>query len=430
MSLTGNLESFQLASILQLLHADRKTGALQVREGERWVNVIFQEGSIVYAMASHQHYRLGNLLLARGAITTQQLEQCLAEGKENKQALGKVLVNHNYISIDQLNEFIHNQVEEILYSLFFWETGSFEYRNARLNLSGMVVTRLEVMEIMLEASRRIDEMSVLTKQINSGDMVFLKSSHTEDDRDLILISYEWNVLELIDGERTVHRLVEESGGDKFNVYKALYSLASSGLIRQSKENTPPAPAPLSDSVSGSDSDSVEPTPKTGTEDYSAIISAYHNIFQIIWQNLEPEIGNAAPVLFEESKPEAIPGQKALFDEFHPGSPAPSNVYTIAGNLKTIPGLTNERMFLVESLNRYVLNLLNQVPELLGFATTRTMLVDIEKIIPFLSKYVKDLNINSPIIEDIQKIMTRIKQQINKPAGNKSGGVLSMFKKKK
>lgn len=410
MPLTGNLESFQLANILQLLHNERKTGALQVKDKERWINVIFQDGSIVYAMSSHHHYRLGNLLLARGAITVEQLEQCLAIGKEIKQALGKVLVSHNYISIDQLAVFIRSQVEEILYSMFFWQTGSFEFRDARLNLSGMVVTKLEVMEVMLEASRRIDEMSVLTKQISSGDMVFIKSKNAEDDRNLILISYEWNVLEMIDGKRTINQLVEKSGGDTFNVYKALYSLASSGLIRDSQ------------------SESLPQNP--GTQDYSAIISAYHNIFQIIWQNLEPEIGKAAVVLFEESKPEAQPGQRALFNGFLPGSPAPSNVYKITENMKSLPGLTNEKLFLVESLNRYVLNLLNQVPDLLGFSTTRNMMTDIEKIIPFLSQYIKDLNIDSPIIESIQKIMTRIKQQINKPSGNKPGGVLSMFKKKK
>jgi hypothetical protein len=413
MSLNGNLDSFQLASILQLMHSDRKTGALQVREGERWANVIMRDGAIVYAMASHQHYRLGNLLMARGAVTLEQLQQCLDEGKKKKQALGKVLVDRGYVSTSQLMEFIRSQVEEILYSLFFWESGEFEYRDARLDLSGMVVTSLDILEVMLEASRRIDEMPILKKQVTSEGMVFRKTVPAEEDKNLILISYESNVLELIDGERTVDRLIEESGGDKFNVYKALYSLISSGLIEKVEQ---PEDKP------------VQP-PGTGVEDYSPVITAYHNIFQIIWRNLEPEIGKAASVLFEECKPEAMPGQKALFNNLNMANPAPANVYAIDENLKTIDNVTNVRLFLVESLNRYVLNLLNQVPELLGVTLTRNMLVEIEKVLPYITRYVRDANVNSPIVEDLKKIMARIKQQITNPPKALSDSLLSMFKKK-
>ena len=82
---------------------------------------------------------------------------------EGKKALGKVLVEKGYITAENLEKLIHDQIEEIIFDLFVWDKGDFEYKDARLNLQGMVITRLNVVKLLLEASRRIDEMSIFIK---------------------------------------------------------------------------------------------------------------------------------------------------------------------------------------------------------------------------------------------------------------------------
>ena len=47
MAIQGNLETFYLPNLLQLLSNDKKTGILQLSEGEDKVEICFKEGTII-----------------------------------------------------------------------------------------------------------------------------------------------------------------------------------------------------------------------------------------------------------------------------------------------------------------------------------------------------------------------------------------------
>jgi len=161
MNLQGDFEGLTLASVLQLLCNDQKTGVLTVTCENEKSRVFFEKGRIVYASASLKEARLGFLLRNDGIISAQQLQNCISFAKETKLHLGKVLVEKGYVSIETLKKYNTKQVETILYNLFFWKKGKFEYKDARLNLKGMIIIQLNPMKLILEASRRIDELSVL-----------------------------------------------------------------------------------------------------------------------------------------------------------------------------------------------------------------------------------------------------------------------------
>jgi len=181
MNLKGDFDPSSLASILQLLSNEKKTGVLRVVSDDNEVRIFIQDGAIIYAMGSQKEGRLGHLLISKGLITPDQLQQCLAEARSQKLAMGKILVGRGIISSEQLKSVIRKQAEFIVFNLFFWDQGSFEYSDARLNLNGLVVTRLDIMSIILEATRRIDEMSILKKQISNDRIVFRISRSTRSN---------------------------------------------------------------------------------------------------------------------------------------------------------------------------------------------------------------------------------------------------------
>ncbi|NVL92262.1 MAG: DUF4388 domain-containing protein, partial [Desulfobacterales bacterium] len=59
MSLKGKLEAFYLASLLQLLSHEKKTGVLQLSDGDNIVKIFVKDGVIVYASSSQREFRLG-----------------------------------------------------------------------------------------------------------------------------------------------------------------------------------------------------------------------------------------------------------------------------------------------------------------------------------------------------------------------------------
>jgi len=233
MAFRGNIETFFFSSLLQLLTNDRKTGVLHIEKEKDEVDIFIKEGSIVNAISSRSKNRLGYLLRTKGIITSEDLEKCLSISRRNGQKLGKVLVENNHITTKDLEKFLNDQVEETIYDLFIWEKGNFEFKESELNTDKQVVTNIDTLGIILEASRRVDEISLLKNNIPDENMVLITNPDiSSTDK---LNKEERPVLTLITGKKTIREIVIESGYDRHSAYKIIYSLISSGFAEVRKE---------------------------------------------------------------------------------------------------------------------------------------------------------------------------------------------------
>ena len=411
MSLKGNLETFFLNSILQLLSDDQKTGVLQVKNRQKEVKIYFQNGDIVYATGSQRENRLGYHLQSKGTISREKLHECLESGQKEKKALGKVLVEKGYLTTEKLENIIHDQIEEIIFDLFIWEKGDFEYKDAKLNLQSMVVTKLNVVGVLLEASRRIDEMSILRKNIPNDKMIFRTAENVQDNTEIKLNADEWKTLRLIDGARSVRQLIDESGFDEFLSYRTLYSLLSSGLIEKS-----PVQAPAEETR-------AEP-------DYSVVITIYSDILQTIGRSLEAELGKQMFRIFEQCKPVLSAQFSDLFVEYNPNNPIATNIHVVSQQLKTLDDYHEGRNILIKGFNTFIENILAKVPSILGNQFTQKIVHEIDRLLDYVDTYQASSNEKNYIINEVQKIITSAaKNPKDKEAGkSKSNGLFAKFKK--
>ena len=205
MALSGNFETFDLNSIFQLLSDDQKTGVLKVRNEDKEIRIYMKDGEIIYATGSHK-----------------------------KDRLGKVLIEQDIISPQRLKDTIQQQIEFLIFNLFLWNQGEFEYEDAALNTKGMIVARINVVSLLLEASRKIDEIAVLKKQIPSDMLVYRLTGKIsgKDNDQVTLTAAELRIMGLVDGHRSLRQVIRDGGFDEYSAYKTVYSLLSSGLIEQ------------------------------------------------------------------------------------------------------------------------------------------------------------------------------------------------------
>lgn len=171
MPLSGDTETVYLFSILQLLCNDKKTGVLRVWKGIEDVKIYLNEGTIIYATGSQKKFRLGYLLRTSGIVSAQNIRKCLKIAKLKGQALGKVMVEEGFVTNNKLTDFMHEKVQETLYDLFMWKKGNFEFSQSNFNLSGHVITELNTMELILEASRRVDEQAAKEESGSAEDLL-------------------------------------------------------------------------------------------------------------------------------------------------------------------------------------------------------------------------------------------------------------------
>ncbi len=407
MNLNGDFEGLTLSSILQLLGNDQKTGVLTVSRDKEESQVFFEQGTIIYASASLKEARLGFLMRNDGIISAKQLQKCFALGRENKMHLGKILVDKGYISLDILKKYITKQVEAILYNLLFWKKGRFEYKDAKLNLKDMIVTQLNPMKLILEASRRIDELSVLKECIPSDNLVFQMSGKVQSKEEIKLNANEWRILSLVDGTRSVHQIIKQSNYDEFAVYKILFSMISSGLIEQKEE--------------------IQLGDTGGENDYSAILTVFNDILQAIKKNIVDELGNRSHSLFEEIKSSLEIEFKEVFKDYHPDNNKNSNLQAISTSLAKIDVVEDPKDFLISGFSDYSFQVLKKVGEIIGSNPLIKILNDVEKVLGYVKKYQTGSKEKSKIVNDMNNVVEAITLEFKiTQKGKIKGSLFSLF----
>jgi tetratricopeptide (TPR) repeat protein len=228
-AIEGSLQDVALADICQLLAMGMKTGCLSLTDRSNFGYVYFQKGRVIHASVLNRPDRLGELLVRNNVITRSDLSAAMeAQAHEKGLRLGELLVRKGALTQEQLQRYISIQIEEAVYHLFTWNQGSFHFDPDQLPDEGLFLVNISAESMLMEGARRVDEWGLIQKKIPSMDVVFALEKQPEGDVELT--KEQKKLLPLIDGQRTVEDLVEESGMVEFEVAKALYGLIQPGFV--------------------------------------------------------------------------------------------------------------------------------------------------------------------------------------------------------
>jgi tetratricopeptide (TPR) repeat protein len=242
MAIKGSLREASLPDVVQLLYLGRRTGSLSVASEHNFGSIWFDEGWITFAGMVARVDRIGERLVAAGKISANQLEEAIAsQSAMPGRKLGEMLVHLGLVTAAELDAELRRQVEETIYTLFSWTSGTFSFEvGARPDVPATTL-RLNPEGLLLEGARRVDEWSVIAKKITTVDAVYAyegdPGTHTDDNSQLV--ESERRVLPLIDGISTVREIVEGTGLSEFEVCRVLFGLLSAGRLRRVGTAPPP-----------------------------------------------------------------------------------------------------------------------------------------------------------------------------------------------
>lgn len=244
MAIKGSLKEASLPDVVQLLYLGRRTGCLSVANDRNFASIWLDDGWVVSAGMISRPDRLGERLVAAGKLSHEQLESAIAtQASLPGHRLGAVLVQLGLLSQADLQAELRRQVEETIYTLFTWASGTFSFEAGLSPDDEGGTVRLNPEGLLLEGARRVDEWSVIAKKIPSLDAVFAIEGDGEIDLkgEPALIDAERRVQPLIDGVRTVRDLMDATGLTDFEVCHALFGLMSAGRLRRVATSAPAAP---------------------------------------------------------------------------------------------------------------------------------------------------------------------------------------------
>jgi tetratricopeptide (TPR) repeat protein len=242
MAIKGSLKEASLPDVIQLLFLGRRTGCLALADRHNFGTIYFDEGNIIYAAIVNRRDRLGDILVRGGKITAEQLQQAVErQGGEREHKLGEILVGQGAISRDELQHYIRVQIEEAVYYLFTWNSGTFNFEAGVRPEREDFLVRINPEYLLLEGARRVDEWSLIEKKVPSFDLIFAVDGAHLGESAPELSAEQRMLVRLLDGTRDVTQVMEESGLVEFEVGKALFGLITAGFAHRVGTSTASAP---------------------------------------------------------------------------------------------------------------------------------------------------------------------------------------------
>jgi len=257
-ALFGDMSVIPIGAILQLLQIELKTGVLVVTDAKTEVTMAIRDGLIdlVQARNAGSEFRLGRYFIEHGLVAPDDIDRLLRDNaptprpppmdaarsampKEEhptfgRKLLGDLLVDSGRVTRDQLREALARQSSELVYEIVRWPRGRFEFRREPLPaLAESAKLALPVASVVMEGFRRVDEWRVVEATLGDFASVLFADSGALDAVGIErLAKAEQRMLEMIDGERTVREIVEQSHMSSFDACKILFSLLEARLVRR------------------------------------------------------------------------------------------------------------------------------------------------------------------------------------------------------
>jgi hypothetical protein len=229
MSINGNLQTMNLAELLQWLANGRQTGTLSISNGIEEKKVLFRDGEIVSSSSSDPKGFIGQFLISKGVITEEILAQAIAVQNEQGGLLGEILVEGGAVGQEMLDQMLKLKTEENIFELFAWEEGTFEFRDGDLPQQGLVPMAIHVTGLVMEGIRRLDNAEAIKALIPSPQCVPVSVAPLIDEDEM---DPGWlGVLEAVDDDRSVEDICLHTHSSEAFVSQVLYQRITEGKIK-------------------------------------------------------------------------------------------------------------------------------------------------------------------------------------------------------
>jgi antitoxin component HigA of HigAB toxin-antitoxin module len=345
MPLNGDVKTFPLSAIVQMIHDERKTGMLTVVNPRRRCSIYFKGGIIIFVRGNTDaELRLGALLLANNLINEDRLQDMLAVAKAMEKRLGTVLLERNHVTAEQLASILNLQFKEVVTSTLSWDDAKFTYTDGLDGYVEDVKVELDPVRLVAEARKRGE-----FKGIIPNDQVVFQINPRVDTTKSVHAARDLRVLLLLDGRRSVAHIIKETGYSRLAAYRSLAKLhAQNAIIRKGADKQPARAATL---------------------ELAPVTILYWSIFQLIMADLAEELGESKAVASFSSSLTQSDYYENFLKAFSMDQDLAANINRMQALIRQ-QGRALSQQDVINGFNQAVIGLLGEEYQFLGSKATR------------------------------------------------------------
>ncbi|MCZ7647295.1 MAG: PQQ-binding-like beta-propeller repeat protein [Planctomycetota bacterium] len=242
----GLIAPGSVANLFKELAEQNATGILSLTSSMGEKRIAIDHGQItVVSDRLAERARIGDLLVIRGKLTDERLEEALEAQRqiEPRPKLGELLVNRKYVIQDDIDAALKFQLEEELLEVFDWRDGEFDFdiKGSAVDLIAVVTSEGEQGEqrvhtlkvnpraLIEESASRLAEWETIRERLPTPYQCF---EMTEKGNELYRNAQPGNqrILRLIREGRTMESVIKLSAQGRFQVCKGVIRFLDDGWI--------------------------------------------------------------------------------------------------------------------------------------------------------------------------------------------------------
>ncbi len=242
LNMTGDLDAFRVPLLLQLIASQDAPGTLVIQCSHSEKRLHFRTGKISSAVslnrAGHEASgflmnKLGYLLIRQGKISEAERDQALEFCELNpSKRIGEALIDLGIINRSELRDALRRQAEGVIFSLFIFPEGQFEFLPGDKILARDDDLGIDVEDLLEEANRHEAEWAKLRRTIPILDTVLeFAAGGREKLNNARVTVHQKLVLSLVDGHRSIQAICIESTMLDFEVYNFLYLMVNARILK-------------------------------------------------------------------------------------------------------------------------------------------------------------------------------------------------------
>jgi hypothetical protein len=232
MALEGNLNSFGLEEILQLIAVQQKTGMLSVTANEKSTVLFFRDGKIISTRDRRSKTRdpFREYLTRYGVLGREDIVRISQISSQSKLDLLDILTSEKFLDEKALARQWRMHIQETLHDVLTWDQCSYKFVSGDDVIGGVKSLGEHLVEpLLMECMRRIDEYPMLL-QAFPAEGIRVGASGREPAPDAEMFESERAVLGILKTPRPVKDIITRGRMPAFDVYEALKLLKEKDLI--------------------------------------------------------------------------------------------------------------------------------------------------------------------------------------------------------
>jgi hypothetical protein len=228
----ATLDETSLPEMLQTIERFRVAGLIEAKHGQIVKRVFLRDGYVIHASSNDRADSLGEHLMRDGKLSAAEHRRVAEARKQGERRFGVLLLEQRLLTPAEVNEAIRKHIEEIVWSLFYWEQGEVSFSVGDQSESDSVQIQLPLRRVILEGIKCAPEAKPLVSRLGQRDTVFEPSFRWEQLIELALAEEEYRLLTAVDGHKTLYDLCSLEPLSAANNAKLLYAFLVLHLVRR------------------------------------------------------------------------------------------------------------------------------------------------------------------------------------------------------